>query len=131
MQANCCCRENWRPPCAVPWPAIAHRRPVSCFRTRRRQAAFRPATTWATATARSIWRWSAGPRRYARVIHQLEEAGALQIGADDAGDAERIAVLVLEGHDRDRDRGAGAADDLDRQLGMGRKNGQEREEEER
>ena len=57
------------------------------------------------------------PRRDAGGIDHPEEAAAGQVGADDAGDAERKRGLVVERHDRDRDRRAGAADDLDGELG--------------
>ena len=69
---------------------------------------------------------SRGSRRHAAVIDEAKKAGARQVSADDAGDAERITVLVLERNDGDRDRRARAANDFDRQLGVCRKNRQER-----
>ena len=58
-------------------------------------------------------------------LDQPEQAAALQIGADDAGDAERPVRLVLERDDRDGDRRAGAADDLDGELRAGGRDGQD------
>ena len=69
------------------------------------------------------------PRHDAGVAHLPEEAASLQIGGDDAGDAERPGRLVLERNDRDGDRGAGSADDFDGELRARRRGGQDHERE--
>ncbi len=72
---------------------------------------------------------AARPRHDAGIAHLPEEAAPLQIGGDDAGDAERPGRLVLERDDRDRDRRAGAADDFDGELRARRRDEQDKERE--
>jgi hypothetical protein len=70
-----------------------------------------------------------GPGHDPGVAHLPEEAASLQIGGDDAGDAERPGRFVLEWNDRDGDRGAGSADDFDGELRARRRDGKDHERE--
>ena len=69
------------------------------------------------------------PRHDPGVAHLPEETASLQIGRDDARDAERPGGLVLERDDRDGNRGAAAADDLDGELRARGRDGQHHERE--
>ena len=92
-----------------------------------------PTTTASAPRARKSANFTSSARRRPRhdpgVAHLPEEAASLQIGGDDAGDAERPGRLVLERDDRDGDRGAGAADDFDGELRARRRDGQDHERE--
>ena len=68
--------------------------------------------------------------RHAGVVDEAEQARALQVRTDDAGDAEREACLALERDDRNGNRRARAADDLDGELRARHRQRHERDDKE-